>query len=79
MRRIEKLALLTSILTGTATPKQIVDLRKSGEPIYLTLNLDDELTPYDPDEPTYHIDVYNDGTTRCYDRYPDGRVEYRNN
>jgi hypothetical protein len=81
MKRIQKLNLLTALITGTVTPKQVADLRQSMEPIRLTLILGDEDNPFeqDPNEPTYCIDVYSDGTSKCYDRYPDGRIEYRNN
>lgn len=79
MKRTQKIHLLTALITGTATSKQITDLRQSMEPIQLTFILGDEDDPFeqDPNEPTYHIDAYADGTTKCYDRYPDKRIEYR--
>ncbi|GAB3019055.1 hypothetical protein [Spirosoma pulveris] len=81
MKRIQKIHLLTALLTGTATAKQLADLRQSQEPIYLTLNLGTDGNPIeqDPNEPTYHIDVHSDGTVNRYDRYPNGQITYRNN
>ncbi|GAB3931852.1 hypothetical protein GCM10028804_45180 [Larkinella terrae] len=79
LTRTEKIKLLSSALQGTMSPKQISDFRKSQEPIFLTLNLDDEKDPilYDPNQATFHISVYSDGTSKSYDRYLDGRIEYR--
>lgn len=79
LTRAEKIKLLSSALQGTMSPKQISDFHKSQEPIFLTLNLGDENTPipYDPNQPTFHISIYSDGTSKSYDRYPDGRIEYR--
>ncbi|MFD1144541.1 hypothetical protein ACFQ4C_25665 [Larkinella insperata] len=79
LTRSEKIKLLASALQGTMTPKQISDFRQSQEPIYLTLNLGDEARPQlqDPDQPTFHIEIYRDGTSKSYDRYPDGRIVYR--
>ncbi|SOD99791.1 hypothetical protein [Spirosoma fluviale] len=79
MKRTQKIHLLTALVTGTATSKQLADLRQSQEPIYLTLNLGTDNNPMeqDPNEPTYHIDIYSDGTVNCYDLYPDGQIEYR--
>jgi hypothetical protein len=81
LNRTAKINLLTSLLAGKATAKQVADLRQSQEPIYLTLQLGDDEDPFeqDPDEPTFHIEVYADGTTKSYDRYPNGRIEYRTN
>lgn len=80
LRRAEKLALLSSIVQGNMTPGQVAQFRQSREPMQLTLSLGDgeDSLPYDPDEPTYHIDIYSDHTTECYYRYPDGRIEYAN-
>lgn len=78
MNRIAKTKLLTTLMTGTATAKQIADLRESQEPLYLTLNLGDDENPYepDPDEPTYHIDIFDNWKkTIRYFKYPDGRIE----
>lgn len=78
MNRIEKIKMLTALMTGTATPKQIADLRESGEPIHLTLNLGDDENPFeqDPNEPTYHIDIFDNWKkTIRYFKYPDGRIE----
>lgn len=72
MKRAENIALLQSLLTGTASPKQIEALRQSREPIRLTMILDEEMANIITD-PQYCIDMYTDGTTRCYDRYADGR------
>lgn len=79
MTRAEKLKLLSSALQGTITPKQVTDLRKSQEPINLTLNLDEEklFIPYNPNQETFHIEIYRDGSSKSYDRYPDGRIVYR--
>ncbi|GAB3928104.1 hypothetical protein GCM10028804_34300 [Larkinella terrae] len=79
LTRAEKIKLVSSALQGTMTPKQVSDFRKSQEPIFLTLNLGDEKTaiPYDPNQATFHISLYSDGTSKSYDRYPDGRIEYR--
>lgn len=79
MKRTQKIHLLTALITGTATSKQITDLRQSMEPIHLTFIIGEEDDPFeqDPNEPTYHIEVFADGTTKCYDRYSDGRTEYR--
>ncbi|GAB3957151.1 hypothetical protein GCM10028805_49010 [Spirosoma harenae] len=54
---------------------------KSWELICLTLILDDSEDPVEQNssEPTYHNEIYMDGKTKCYDRYPDGRIEYRIN
>ena len=72
MKHIEKIALLQSLLKGNATREQVDRLRKSREPIYVTLILD-EATAHIIDDPQYCITLYKDGTTRCYDRYADGR------
>ena len=72
MKRTDKIALIQSILAGNATPRQISDLRKSREPIYVTL-LIDEAMAHIVDDPQYCITRYKDGTIRCYDRYADGR------
>ena len=80
LKRAEKLALLSKFVEGRLTDKVINDIRKSREPMYITMNLGegDEPLCLDPDAPTYHIEVYSDNTTNCYYRYPDGRIEYRN-
>ena len=78
MKRAEKITLLNSLLTGTATPKQIADLRKSVEPIHLRMNIGDDDQDSTPNDPVYCIDVYSDGTTQCYDKYADGRIVPRN-
>lgn len=79
--RAEKLALLSKIVQGRLGSNDVNNIRKGWEPIHLTLVLDDSEEPYeqDPDEPTYHIEVYTDGSTKCYNRYPDGGIEYRIN
>ncbi|GAB3688427.1 hypothetical protein GCM10027592_03340 [Spirosoma flavus] len=79
MKRVEKLKLLAALITGTVTSKQVADLRKSQEPIFLTMNLedDDNKIEVESDEPTFNMEVYSDGTTKSYDRYQDGRIEYR--
>ncbi|SOD99767.1 hypothetical protein SAMN06269250_0153 [Spirosoma fluviale] len=76
MKRTEKVLLLTALIKGTVTSKQLADLRQSQEPIYLTLNLgtDDNPMEQSPNEPTYHIDVYSDCTVKCYDRYPNKKM-----
>ena len=80
INRTEKLSLLTSLLNGTVTPKQLDAIRDSQKPLELTMNLDDEdePIPLDPDQPIYHIELYSDHTTKSYYRYPDGRIEYLN-
>ncbi len=77
MNRTAKIKLLTSLLTSKATAKQVADLRQSQEPIHLTMYLGDDANSFeqDPNEPTYHINVYSDSTTKSYYRYPDGRIE----
>ena len=72
MKRTEKITLLQSMLAGNATPKQISILRKSREPIHVTLIIDEAMA-HIIDDPQYCITLYKDGTTRCYDRYADGR------
>lgn len=79
IKRTQKIHLLTALIRGTATTKQLTDLRQSQEPIQLTMVLGDEDNPFeqDPNEPTYHIEIYADGTVKCYDLYTNGRIEYR--
>lgn len=79
-KRTDKLALLSKIVEGRLSSKEIIDIRKGWEPMHITLNLGDWDTPIEqgPDEPTYHIEIYTDGTTKCYDRYPYERLEYGN-
>ena len=82
LNRTAKINLLSSLLAGKATAKQVADLRQSQEPIYLTLNLGDDENPFeqDPDQPTYHIEISDNWkeVVRYY-KYPDGRIEYRTN
>jgi len=72
-------ALLAKSVEGRLSAKDVSDIHRSREPIQLTMHLGDEDAPFeqDPNEPTYHIEVYTDGTAKCYDRYPDGKIEYR--
>lgn len=87
MNRAAKINLLTSIVQGSLTAGQVAALKKSREPIYLTLNLDDgKPVPHDPTQPTYHIHVsYGEAgppggqtTATRFWHYPDGRIEYVN-
>ena len=74
--RAEKLTLLSKIVAGTLTDKDVSDLRKSREPLYITMDLGDgEGTP-DEDDPSYHIEIWDNWQqTRCYWKYADGRIE----
>ncbi|WP_020602568.1 hypothetical protein [Spirosoma spitsbergense] len=74
--RAEKLALLSKIVVGKLSAKEVSDLRKSREPLYITMDLSDgEGTP-DEDDPTYHIEIWDNWQqTRCYWKYADGRIE----
>ncbi len=49
--RAEKLALLLKIVEGRLTTQDAVDLRRSRQPMYITLNLGDDvrLPPNDPE------------------------------
>ena len=72
MKRTDKIALLQSVLAGNATREQVNRLRKSREPIYVTMIIDQAMA-HIVDDPQYCITLYKDGTRRCYDRYADGR------
>lgn len=80
--RTEKLTLLTKIVSGSITPKQLAQFQISREPILVTMKLtDDEFADYqDPKEPTYHIEVsWIPGQSHkvvSYFEYPDGHIEY---
>lgn len=75
-RRIDKLALLSKIVEGRLTDKDVSDLRKSREPILITLNLGDDSDSQPDNDPTYHIEISDDWKqSRCYWQYADGRVE----
>ncbi|GAB3639710.1 hypothetical protein [Spirosoma arcticum] len=74
--RAEKLALLSKIVEGRLTNKVVSDIRKSREPMYITLDLTDGENVLEPNDPTYHIEVFDDWKhTRCYWQYADGRIE----
>ncbi len=73
--RAEKLALLSKIVEGRLTTKDAVDLRESRQPIYITLNLGDDVR-LPPNDPTYHIEISGDWKqSRRYWQYADGRIE----
>ncbi len=74
-KRADKLAILSKIVEGRLTNHDVINLRKSREPIHLTLNLDGTDIPQTFNEPCYHIDIYEDSTTKCYWQYADGRIE----
>lgn len=74
--RADKLALLTKIVSGALTQKDINDLRKSREPIRITLNIGDERTPKRTNDPTCHTELSADWKViRRYNQYADGRIE----
>ena len=74
--RTSKLILLSKIVEGRLSTKDVSDIRKSREPIYITLNLGDDESPLEPNDPTYHIEISDDWKqSRCYWQYADGRVE----
>jgi hypothetical protein len=75
--RTYKLALLSKIVAGSLSDNERNNILKSREPLHVTLNLGDGVSLKETNDPTYHIDVYSDGTTKCYDRYADGRIVYR--
>ncbi|MDB5242615.1 MAG: hypothetical protein JWP57_3240 [Spirosoma sp.] len=76
--RKDKLALLSALVNGSATPKQISDLHKSREVIYLTMQLDDSEEPQESDYPEYHMEFdRNWKLIRHYDLFEDGRIEER--
>lgn len=72
-KRAENIALLSALMSSTATAKQIETLRKSREPIHLTLILDEETANMEPHYPQYCMNCYEDGTTVCYDLHADGQ------
>ncbi|MCC5612563.1 hypothetical protein LC612_39190 [Nostoc sp. CHAB 5834] len=75
-KRTANLALLSKIIEGTLNARDIDDLRKSREPIYLTFNLGDDDEPQEPTDPTYHIEISDNWkTVRRYNQYADGRIE----
>ncbi|WP_040005760.1 hypothetical protein [Fibrisoma limi] len=78
--RSSKINLLRAVLTGKATPEQVEALRDLNKPVFVTICLDDNGRPLEPepDEPTYHISISSDQSVKCYYQYPDGRIEYVN-
>ena len=74
--RAGKLALLSKIVEGRLSNKDVSDIRKSREPMYITLCLGDEENQPEPNDPTYHIEIYDDWKqSRCYWQYADGHIE----
>jgi hypothetical protein len=73
--RTYKLALLSKIVAGRLFDKEINNIRKSREPLHVTLNLGDGVSLKETHDPTYHIDVCSDGTTKRFWKYADGRIE----
>ena len=74
--RADKLALLSKIVEGRLTAKVVGDIRKSREPMYITLCLGEEENQPEQNDPTYHIEIYDDWKqSRCYWQYADGRIE----
>ena len=74
--RAGKLALLSKIVEGRLSTKDVSDIHKSREPIYITLNLGDDESPLEPNDPTYHIEISDDWKqSRCYWQYADGHIE----
>jgi hypothetical protein len=77
-KRKDKLVLLSALVNGSATSEQISKLRKSREPIYLTMRLNDSDEPQEPNYPEYHMEFdRNWKLIRHYDLYEDGRIEER--
>ena len=77
MNRAKKLALLSNLIAGRLSDREVSDIRKNRETLHLTLDLgDDEGIPDDDDEPSYHIEIWDNwGQTRRYWKYADGRIE----
>ena len=74
--RADKLALLSKIVEGRLTDKVVSDIRKSREPIRITMNIGDGESPLEPNDPTYYIEISDNWKCfRRYNRYADGRIE----
>jgi hypothetical protein len=79
MNKAGKVALLTKFVQGKLTVADVNNIRKSREPMFITMDLGNGENPLEPNAPTYHIEIYDNWSySRCYWQYADGRREYRN-
>lgn len=63
LTRAGKLALLSKIVERRLSVKYVSDIRKSRQPIYITLNLGDDKSLLELNDPTYHIEISDDWKT----------------